>query len=112
MLLQAGAQSIKVFDPKANSKAKDDLERRLEPKDMKKIHFAGSIEEACNGSDVLITATDWEEFRELTPDQIKGYMGQGDKPIYVFDGRQLFDPEVMSSAGIKFYSIGRPYKKL
>jgi len=60
--------------------------------------------DALDGADALVIFTDWQEFRnpdfEVIATKLK-------KPV-IFDGRNLYDPEIVKKAGIEYYSIGRP----
>ncbi len=60
--------------------------------------------DALDNADALVIFTDWQEFRnpdfELIATKLK-------KPV-IFDGRNLYDPEIVKNAGIEYHSIGRP----
>ena len=47
--------------------------------------------------------TEWEEFVRLTPEQFRKRM----RVPLVYDGRNIFDPELMKRGGVEYYSIGR-----
>jgi UDPglucose 6-dehydrogenase len=68
-----------------------------------KIVFADSMYHALEGSDFLIIATEWPEFR--TPDFTKIETLLSEKVI--FDGRNVFDLETVEKKGFEYYSIGR-----
>ena len=59
--------------------------------------------DALDNADALVIFTDWQEFRnpdfEVIATKLK-------KPV-IFDGRNLYDPEIVKKAGIEYYSIGR-----
>lgn len=74
MLLEGGA-SVRTYDPKAMSNAKQVL-----PKDVK---FCSSASEAINESDCVLILTEWDEFRELSL-----YTGRT-----VIDGRRALEPQ-------------------
>ena len=58
---------------------------------------------ALEGADGLIIVTEWQQFR--TPDfEVMRRLLAG--PV-IFDGRNLYDPRVVSEAGFVYYSIGR-----
>jgi UDPglucose 6-dehydrogenase len=69
----------------------------------------GKIETCQNGYDVLddadalVVFADWQEFRN--PD-FEAIAAKLNKPV-IFDGRNLYDPEVVKKAGIEYHSIGR-----
>ncbi|MEM9079686.1 MAG: UDP-glucose/GDP-mannose dehydrogenase family protein [Verrucomicrobiota bacterium] len=59
---------------------------------------------AClDDAEVLIIATEWPQFANADLEEIKKRM----RTPLVFDGRNLFDPTNMKSAGIEYNSIGR-----
>ena len=49
--------------------------------------------------------TDWKSFKEL--DYHKIFAGMM-KPAFIFDGRNLLDPETLHKIGFNVYSIGKP----
>ncbi|MEJ7611183.1 MAG: UDP-glucose/GDP-mannose dehydrogenase family protein [Ferruginibacter sp.] len=93
-LLAEGA-TVTAFDPEAMTNAKISH--------AGKIKFSESQYEALDNADALIIATEWNEFR--TPDFEKITSLLRSKAI--FDGRNLFDPEQMRSAGFHYVGIGR-----
>lgn len=97
-LVEEGAQ-IKVFDPVGNEKAKPLLPNT--------VQYFDRINDAANQADALIILTEWNEFRSLTPKTLKNWMK---KPL-VIDFRNIYDPKVMKSENIHYYSIGRPLKE-
>jgi hypothetical protein len=48
--------------------------------------------------------TEWKEFRSPDFAAIKKRL----KLPLVFDGRNLYDPDVVATAGLEYFSIGRP----
>ena len=56
------------------------------------------------GADALLIVTEWMEFRNPDFDFIKATL----KHPVIFDGRNLYDPELMRGMGIDYLSIGRP----
>jgi UDPglucose 6-dehydrogenase len=92
-LLKEGAQ-IRAYDPKAIDNA-----RTLLPG----VTFCADAYEAANGAEALIVCTEWDEFRSLDLEKLKSVMAQ---PI-VFDGRNIFEPGKMETAGFIYRGIGR-----
>jgi len=86
---------VKAFDPVAAANAK---EASRVPFDLSE-----SALDAIDGADALLIVTEWQEFRSVKLSDIKSRM----KQALVFDGRNLFDPLKMKSAGIEYYGIGR-----
>jgi len=93
-LIQLGA-SVTAFDPEAMKNVKNKI--------GDKISYAENQYEALNGADALIIATEWNEFR--TPDFQK--MDKHIKAKVIFDGRNLFDINVVNDLGYHYVSIGR-----
>ncbi len=60
--------------------------------------------EALEGADACLVLTEWEDFAALDLTRVKKLLRY---PIVV-DGRNLFDPALMASAGLNYYSVGRP----
>ncbi len=55
------------------------------------------------GADALVIVTEWQEFRSPDFDGLKKALKAG----VIFDGRNMYDPGVVSRAGLKYYAIGR-----
>jgi UDPglucose 6-dehydrogenase len=94
-LLQAGA-SVVAHDPQAMETA-----RSFQLGD--RIAYAEDAYSACQGSDALIVATEWLQYRRPDWDIVRSALRS---PI-VFDGRNLFKPSRMREMGFAYYSIGR-----
>lgn len=93
-LRDAGAR-IRAFDPEGMEAARPLLDN---------IEFAGSAEDAMTGADALVLITEWNEFRALDPGRMKAAMNT---PV-VIDLRNVYAPDDMAAAGIRYVSIGRP----
>ncbi|MDD5059588.1 MAG: UDP-glucose/GDP-mannose dehydrogenase family protein [Candidatus Omnitrophica bacterium] len=91
-LQQEGAK-IRVFDPKAMEKARDVL---------KDIVFCADPYQAAKGSDCLIMATEWNEFKELDFLKLKKIMQQ---PL-IIDGRNIYDPKIIKKLGFTYIGVG------
>ncbi len=59
---------------------------------------------AIKDADVLVILTEWNEFRALDMNRVKGLM----KAPVVVDLRNVFDPKDMRDAGFRYSCIGRP----
>ena len=95
-LLARGA-SVCAYDPAAMSAA-----RTLYAGEAR-VAFAESLLAAATGADALVVVTEWKEFRSPDFDGLKGRLMQ---PV-IFDGRNLYDPELVRSAGFEYFPIGR-----
>ena len=93
--LKAEGATVAAFDPegmKNVQKMKGDA-----------IRYASDEYDALKDADALIVCTEWSEFR--TPDlaRVKSALK---KPV-IFDGRNLYELEMMKEQGFHYVSIGR-----
>ena len=58
---------------------------------------------ALDGADALVICTEWNEFRSPDFELLKQRLVQS----VIFDGRNLYDPELMAARGFTYYGIGR-----
>jgi UDPglucose 6-dehydrogenase len=65
--------------------------------------YAPSALAALPGADALLVLTDWPEFARIAPASIARAL----KGALVIDGRNLLDAERITSAGLRYRSIGR-----
>lgn len=95
-LWQAGAR-VRAYDPQARREA-----RRLfgERQDLTLLE---NKEDALSGADALVIVTEWQDFKVLDCDLLKRRLLE---PV-LFDGRNLFEPALMTAKGVTYYSIGR-----
>ena len=93
-LLEVGA-NISAYDPEAIPNTKSIYGDA--------IHYANSAYDTLKDADVLIIATEWNEFRKPDFSVLRASLKQ---PL-IFDGRNLFDPETIASEGFEYHSIGR-----
>lgn len=91
-LLEEGAEVI-AYDPKALNNAKKIFGER--------IKYADSVSSCLNNADCAILVTEWEEFKNLTPEDFLKNM----KNPALVDGRRIYDPKIFSSK-LKFKAIG------
>jgi UDPglucose 6-dehydrogenase len=94
-LLQQGSK-ITAYDPAAIERTREVFGDA--------ISYAGSSYGAAHEADALLILTEWEEFSSLDLARLRKEM----KYPIVIDGRNLYDPEVMSRHGFTYYSVGRP----
>lgn len=99
-LTEAGAK-VRAFDP---------IARETGPKalaeagiDMSKVEVTAKRYDALNDADALILVTEWNDFRhpdfELIASTLKGKM--------LFDGRNIWMPELVRRTGLEYVGIGR-----
>lgn len=96
-LWQAGAR-VRAFDPVAM----DEAQRIYGDRDD--LVLCETAEAALDGVDALIIVTEWNVFRSPDFSLMKNCLAHK----VVFDGRNLYDPQVMARQGLTYYSIGRP----
>ncbi len=94
-LLEKGAK-VRAFDPVAAENAKKILGET-------NIEYFNSPFDAASGADILVLVTEWDEFRALDLQKLKTTM----KDTYIFDGRNVYNPEEMGKLGFKYFSVGR-----
>ncbi|MCK4589122.1 MAG: UDP-glucose/GDP-mannose dehydrogenase family protein [Nanoarchaeota archaeon] len=93
-LLNHGAK-INAHDPEAMENTKKLFQD--------KINFFNTPEEAAQGADSIILVTEWDEFRNLNLADIKKTM----KDNKLFDGRNIYEPELVKEDGFEYYGVGR-----
>jgi len=96
-LIERGA-TVTAYDPVAMEEA------RRAFASTPAISYAGSPLEAADGADALVVITEWQEFRSPDFVELKRRLKQ---PL-IFDGRNLYDPELVRGAGLEYFGIGRP----
>lgn len=95
-LLSAGAQ-VRAYDPAAMEEAHRVIG------DQAGLSYVASPMQACADADALVIVTEWREFRNPDFEALAATLRT---PI-LFDGRNLFAPELPRSFGIEYHTIGR-----
>ncbi len=93
-LLEAGA-TVKAFDPEAM----ENIQRYFGDR----IELCKDQYEVLINADALAIITEWSVFRTPSFQVMKELM----KSEIIFDGRNLYDLEVMAELGFNYHSIGR-----
>lgn len=96
-LVAAGAK-VKAYDPKANERAKVELEG-LEDS----VTLLDNGDDCLPGADALIVVTQWDEFRVPSFEDMKTAL----KEPVIIDGRNMFSPSFVEGLGFEYYGIGR-----
>ena len=65
---------------------------------------ADDVSEALNGADIVLHLTEWKQYRELDPAQIKALV----KSAIVLDGRNVLDLTTWQDAGWHVTYLGKP----
>lgn len=92
--LKAGA-AVKVHDPESMNNVKQIYGDKLQ--------YFESAYDAAENADAIFIATEWPEFRTPDFDKLKTLL----KDKVIFDGRNVYELDVMKEQGFKYYSIGR-----
>jgi UDPglucose 6-dehydrogenase len=101
-LIERGA-TVAVHDPVAMAEAKRVLALDLGADELARIRFADGPMDALDGAEALVIVTEWKAFRSPDFEQIKARLVN---PV-IIDGRNLFEPDLMTEAGIEYHGIGR-----
>ena len=103
--LTARGAIVKVYDPVAMEEAKRVLELDFKdaPEQLARVQFCGKSSAATERADALVIVTEWKAFRSPDFDLLKRQL----KEAVIFDGRNLFEPEVMQEGGFEYHGIGR-----
>jgi UDPglucose 6-dehydrogenase len=93
MLHEKGVR-IKAYDPKAieNFKRLTDLP----------VEYYERWEDALMGSDFAVIQSDWNEIKEITPEEYQKLM----KNPIIMDGRRTYEPNTMIGKDVEYYGIG------
>ena len=92
-LIAMGAK-VQAFDPEGMDEA-----RQLLPA----VEFRAGPYEAVEDADILVILTEWDQFRALDLERVKGLMRN---PVVV-DLRNIYPPEEMRARGFDYVSLGR-----
>ncbi|SDB75000.1 UDP-glucose dehydrogenase family protein, partial [Belnapia rosea] len=68
------------------------------------VTFAATPLEAVTGADAVALLTEWNEYRSMAPERLRGAM----RGRVVLDLRNAWDPAAMREAGLDYSGIGRP----
>ena len=95
-LLKDGGADVIAYDPVSAEGAKAEIPGLV---------TAENPYEAAKAADALAVVTDWNMFKEVNLEKLKGLMA---RPL-IFDGRNIYDPEKVRAAGFEYYGVGRRY---
>jgi UDPglucose 6-dehydrogenase len=93
--LRARGARVRAYDPEAMPRAREvfaDLDCRADA-------YA-----AAEGADTLVVVTEWNEFRNLDLERLRGLMA---RPVLV-DLRNVYDPVKARALGFSYHGVGRP----
>ncbi len=92
-LLEMGAK-IRVFDPVAMEEARAVLAG---------VEYGEDVYDVAKGCHALVLATEWNQFRRLDLQRIKGLLKN---PVFI-DLRNVYDPDQMKRLGFNYCGVGR-----
>jgi UDPglucose 6-dehydrogenase len=92
-----GAEVV-AYDPIAMEKAREVLPS---------VCYAHNAYGVAEGSDALLVVTEWNEFKQLDMERVRGLM----RGNVVFDGRNIYDPVRLRRLGFHYECIGRTFAK-
>jgi UDPglucose 6-dehydrogenase len=95
-LWEAGA-IIQAYDPEAM----EETQRIFGQRDDLKL--MGTKEACLHQADMLVICTEWKQFRAPDFDLLKATLSEA----VIFDGRNIYDPQLMAEKGFTYYGIGR-----
>lgn len=95
-LIEAGA-TVQAYDPEAIEEAQRIYGNKAG------LSYSKSPVDALKGADALAIVTEWKQFRSPDFDLLNTSLT--DKVI--FDGRNMFEPAIVSRSGLQYYAIGR-----
>jgi len=95
--LWAAGAVVQAYDPEAMNEAQRIYGTRSD------LNLMGTKEAALNGADALVVCTEWNAFKAPDFDLVQESL----KHPVIFDGRNLYDPDLLESRGIGYYGIGR-----
>lgn len=88
---------IRAFDPVAANNARKLLA------DNPLVSIEDDQYAVCEGSDALLVATEWNQFRNPDFDRIRQLLVA---PV-LFDGRNLYSPTTLATRGFAYFCVGR-----
>lgn len=92
-LLELGSK-VKAFDPAAMEQTKAVLPG---------VEYGKDAYDVAKGVDALVLATEWNQFRRLDLQRIKGLLKT---PVFI-DLRNVYDPDQMRRLGFDYCGVGR-----
>lgn len=94
--LSLSGANVTVYDPQGMENA---------AKIFPTLTYAPNVEEALEGAEIVIVATEWKQFQELDPVAARKFVA-GDNPT-VLDGRNCLPRKEWEAAGWNFLALGR-----
>lgn len=95
-LTEAGMR-VRAFDPEAGDNARALLAGNP------LVRVEDDPYEICRDADALLTATEWNQFRNPDFDRLRKLLRE---PV-LFDGRNLYSPDALAERGFTYFCVGR-----
>lgn len=92
-----------LFEKGANIQAHDPQGMKEAEEMFPDFKYVKNAYEACEGADIVVLFTEWNQYRALDFERIKSVIKT---PIFV-DLRNVYDPEKIRTAGFQYYGVGR-----
>jgi UDPglucose 6-dehydrogenase len=70
---------------------------------MPDVEYTVNAAQVAEGSEALVLATEWPEFRELDWEKIRRAMVHP----FLLDGRNFLDPDKLQKLGFRYEAMGR-----
>jgi UDPglucose 6-dehydrogenase len=93
MMVERGA-TVRAYDPVAMTEARHYLPE---------IEYAVDEYDAINGADALVIITEWNQFRALDMEKVKGLLNSPK----IVDLRNVYEPKDMRELGFEYVGVGR-----
>jgi UDPglucose 6-dehydrogenase len=95
--LWAAGVNVRAYDPEATGET-----GRLYG-ERKDLVLCDEQYAALEGADALVIVTEWKAFRSPDFERVRTLL----KEPVIFDGRNIFEPSAVETAGLAYYGIGR-----
>lgn len=92
--MQRRGATVRAYDPVAMDEAKHSLAD---------IEYASDEYDAIDGADGLVIITEWNQFRALDMQRVKGLL----KAPKIIDLRNIYEPRDMHELGFEYIGVGR-----
>ena len=93
--LQVEGADVRVHDPKAMPNAQ---------RQFPTLAMSDTAAQAATGASVVLLLTEWQEYRDLDPDELGTLVAQR----HIIDARNVLDPAQWRAAGWTYRALGRP----
>ena len=89
--------TVRAYDPEAMDEARRIYGERAD------LLLCDEAFDTLRDADALVIVTEWKAFRSPDFERIRASLRE---PV-LFDGRNMFEPDTVESAGLAYYGIGR-----